>query len=85
METIINEVHKNIRKVKQFRKVFSEYKNEIWGCDLVEMIPFNEQNNSYKYILTVIDVYSRFAWAIPIKSKTGKDVVDAFESIFKKN
>jgi hypothetical protein len=81
MEQITNELHKPIRKVKKFRKVISLYSNEIWALDLVEMIPFAKENNGFKYFITGIDLYSRFAFAMPLKSKTGKDVTEAIQTI----
>ncbi len=44
---------------------------------------FEKQNNGYKYLLTVIDVFSKFAWAIPLKVKTGKQMIELFQNIFK--
>ena len=41
------------------------------------------QNKNFNYILTVIDIFSKFAWAIPIKNKTGDSITRAFEIIFK--
>jgi hypothetical protein len=46
------------------------------------MIPYEEVNDGYRYMLTVIDLFSRFAWAAPIKNKTGKEVMRAFRVIF---
>ena len=46
------------------------------------MIPHKDVNNGYRYILTVIDFFSRYAWAKPIKDKTGKEVKHAFQEIF---
>ena len=57
MENIAKELHKPIRKIKQYRKVISERINECWACDLVFMDKFGDENNGYKYILTVIDLY----------------------------
>src|SRR5277367_6372910 len=51
-------------------------------ADLVEMIPYEEVNDGYRYMLTVIDLFSRFAWAVPIMNKTGKEVMRAFRAIF---
>src|SRR5271163_4857344 len=45
--------------------------DQQWQADLVEMIPYEEVNDGYRYMLTVIDLFSTFAWAIPIKNKTG--------------
>src|SRR5277367_6670666 len=56
--------------------------DQQWQADLVEMIPYERANNGYRYLLTVIDLFSRYAWAKPIKNKTGKEVKRAFEEIF---
>src|SRR5277367_5421641 len=53
-----------------------------WQMDLVDMQAYAADNDGYKYILTVIDMFSRYAWAVAIKSKSPKDVKPAFESIF---
>jgi hypothetical protein len=84
MESIANELHKPIRKVKQFRKVIVYRVNEIWACDIVQMDKFNNENNGYKYILTIIDIYSRYAWAIPLKTKSATEVSSAFQNIITK-
>ena len=54
-----------------------------WQADLADMRSLNQYNDNYNYILTVIDVLSKYAWAVPIKRKTGDYVVEAFKSIFK--
>jgi len=56
--------------------------DQKWQPDLVEMIPYENVNNGYKYLLTVIDLFSRYAWAKAIKTKTGKEVMRAFQEIF---
>ena len=48
------------------------------------MDSLSKYNNGFKYILTVIDVLSKYAWAEPIKTKTGENLVKAFEKILKK-
>ena len=47
------------------------------------MRQYEKQNKGYKYLLTVIDVFSKFAWAIPLKLKTGKQMIELFQDIFK--
>ena len=47
------------------------------------MSKWEDHNNGYRYILTVIDIFSRYAWARALKQKTGPSLVKAFESIFK--
>src|SRR6266849_50433 len=56
--------------------------DQQWQADLVEMIPYEGVNKGYRYLLTVIDLFSRYAWAKPIKDKTGKEVKRAFQEIF---
>ena len=43
-------------------------------ADLVDMSPFSRSNKGYKYLLTVIDVFSKYGWIVPLKTKTGKEV-----------
>ena len=55
--------------------------NALWQMDLMEMIPYARINKGYRYILTCIDVFSRYARAVPVKSKSAKDMVEAVESM----
>ena len=63
------------------RSVIVFNKDEIWSADLVDMQAFSSFNKGFKYILTVIDVFSKDAWAIPIKDKSAASVTKAFEKI----
>ena len=58
--------------------------DEIWSADLVFMDKLLKWKNGFKYILTVIDVFSKFAWAIPLKDKKGSSITTAFADIVKK-
>ena len=58
---------------------------KIWAADLVEMQAFSKFNHGVRYLLTVIDVFSKYGWMLPIKDKTGKSVADEFKEIFKKS
>ena len=58
--------------------------NELWQMDLMEMIPYAQVNKGYRYILTCIDVFSRFAYAQPVKTKSGEDVRNAIAKMFTK-
>ena len=80
---LADELHKPKRKNFPKRRVFSKSPNHIWAADLVEMIPYSKQNKGYRYILTVIDIFSKFAWAVPMKRKTGVETTDAFAKLFK--
>ena len=47
------------------------------------MQPFSKYNNGVKYLLTVIDIFSKYGWILPLKSKTGVEVASALEKVFK--
>lgn len=55
--------------------------DDTWGADLVEMQEWSNDNQGYRYLLTVIDVFSKYAWCIPLKDKRGETVVQAFKTI----
>ena len=57
--------------------------DDIWAADLIDMQAFSKDNNEIKYLLTVIDIFSKFVWIIPLKRKTGQEVVNAFLKILK--
>ena len=75
-------LHKSARKKYRTRAYVVHRKDEQWQSDICEMQLISKDNDAYRYILTVIDLYSRYAWARPLKTKTGKDTADAFRDIF---
>ena len=64
------------------RQVHSTGVNEIWTGDLLDMQRYSRENKGYHFILVVLDVFSRYAFARPIKRKTGPETAAALESIF---
>lgn len=76
-------LHRVARKTYPTRKYYVNNIDEQWQMDLADMIQVERYNHGFRYILTCIDVLSRFAWARPIKKKTGREVADAIEDIFK--
>ena len=79
--TVVTELHKPARKNYPRRRVHMRGIDETWQADLVEMLPYARENNGYKYLLTVIDIFSKYAWAVPVKSKSGPDVTAAMQSV----
>ena len=59
--------------------------DEQWQADLADMSALARYNNGYRYILTVIDLFSRYAWARPLKTKQGQEVAAAFADIFQRD
>ena len=75
-------LHKQARKRYPTRKYIVHDIDEQWQADLAEVGLIAKDNEGYRYILTVIDIFSRYAWARPLKSKRGEDVAAAFKTIF---
>ena len=58
--------------------------DDTWSSDLLDMNDYGPKNNkSYRYILVVIDNFSRFGWTIPLKNKFSQSITDAFSEIIK--
>ena len=53
--------------------MFAKQVDDIWTGDLVDMSPYSRSYSGYKYLLTVIDVFSKYGWIVPLKTKTGKE------------
>ena len=56
---------------------------DIWAADLVEMNSLSKFNKGFKYLLMVIDVFSKYGWIIPLRTKTGAALEIALKQIFK--
>ena len=82
-QNLANELHQPIRRQFPKRRVVSYGIDNIWAADLVEMGKFSKWNKGIKYLLMVIDVFSKFGWIRPLKDKRGQSVADAFRSIFR--
>ena len=78
-----DELHKPIKRNFTRRRVIVNHIDEIWCSDLVEMQQFSKWNMGYKYLLMVLDVFSKYGWIIPLKDKKGETVAEAFKTILK--
>ena len=78
-------LHKPVRQKFKRRRYVTSGMNRQWQADLVEMGHFAKENKNYKYMLTVIDIFSRYAYARPLKNKSGQEVATALGDIFNKN
>ena len=76
-----NELHKPVIKKFKKRKVYSSFKDNIWGVDLADMESLSKLNKGFKYLLCAIDLFSKYAWVIPLKDKKGTSIVNAFKKI----
>ena len=76
------ELHKPIRHKFKRRRIFVFNTDDIWSADLKDMHPLSKQNKHYKYLLNVIDLFSKYAYSIPLKSKSSAAITNAFKSLF---
>ena len=84
-QQLANKFHKPIiRKIKK-SKVYSSFKDNIWGVDLADMQLLSKYNKGIRYLLCVIDIVSKYAWAVPLKDKKGVTIINAFQKILKQS
>ena len=57
------------------------YKDETCSADLIDKSSLIKYNNNCKLTITVIDIYTKYAWAIPLKSKSGLSITNGFKTI----
>jgi len=74
-------LHKPIKHKFKTRRVLVSGVDAQWQADLVDMQKLKSVNKNMNYILTVIDIFSKYAWAIPIRNKTGYEITNAFKKI----
>ena len=84
-EQLANELHKPIIRKFKKRKVYSSFRDNIWGADLADMQLLSKFNKEFKFLLCVIDIFSKYAWVIPLKDKKGVSIVNAFQKILDKS
>ena len=63
---LAEELHKQIIKNFKRRKVYSSFEDNIWGADLADIQLISKYNKGIRYLLCVIDLFSRYAWVIPL-------------------
>ena len=80
---LADELHKPIKRNFTRRRVIVNHIDEIWCSDLVEMQQFSKWNKGYRYLLMVLDVFSKYGWIVPLKDKKGETVTEAFKTILK--
>ena len=82
-QLLAGELHKPIIKKFEKRKVHAAFKDNIWGADLANMQLLSRYNKGIRLLLCVIDIFSKYAWVVPLKDKKGVSTVTAFQSILK--
>ena len=64
--------------------MYSSFKDNIWCADLADMQSLSKYNKGIKYLLCAIDLFSKYAWVIPLKEKKETSIVNAFQKITSK-
>ena len=82
---LADELYRPIIRKFNKRKVYSQFKDNIWGVDLADMQSLSRKNKGIKYLLCAIDLYSKYAFVIPLKDKKGIRIVNAFNKIIKQS
>lgn len=84
-EAIAGGLHRPARRNFRRRKVILKGLNDMYQADLVEMIPYARVNKGMKYLMTIINCFSKVAFAALLKSKTSKDVAQGLRPILSKH
>ena len=84
-EQLANELHKSIIRKFEKRKVYSTFKDNIWGVDLADIQLLSKYNKGIRFLLCVSDIFIKYAWVVPLKDKKGITNVKAFQSILKQS
>ena len=74
-------MHKPLRWKFARRKTYSKGPNDLFQADLVDLTNISRYNDKHRYLLTVIDVFSKRAWAVPVLNKSAQRIADAFEKV----
>ena len=84
-QQLAEELHKPIIKKFKKRKVHTTFKDNIWGAHLADIQLLSRHNEGIRFLLCVIDIFSKYAWVVPLKDKKGASIVTAIQSILKQS
>ena len=82
---LAEQLHKPIVRKFKKRKVYSGFKDNIWGADLADMQLISKFSKRFRFLLCVIDIFSKYAWVVPLKDKKGISIVNAFQKLLKES
>src|SRR6218665_2202756 len=78
---IAEELYRPVVRRFPKRRVVVRGIDEIWAADLADMQALAKDNDGFKYLLTVLDTFSKYGWIVPLEDKTGKSTADGFAKI----
>ena len=78
LKNYTNQLSENLKKDN------SGFKDNIWVADLANMQFISKFNKEFRLLFCVIDIFSKYAWVVPLKDKKGVSIVNAFQKILHK-
>ena len=76
-------LHRPIRRKFRRNKIWAHYIDSIWGVDLADISKYARYNKPYRWILFVVDSFSKFLYTVPLKNKSAEEVIAAFKKVFR--
>ena len=85
IKIFINEIYsKPPKKVYATNKTDVYHNDDIWSLDILDLKGYGPENNrGYRYVLVIIDNFSKFAWTVPLNDKNAQAIKDSFENVLK--
>ena len=80
-QQLTNKLNKPINRKFERRRVYSSFKDNVWSVDLADIQLIRKQSNGIRYLLCVIDIFSKYALVLPLKPKKGVIIVNVFQNI----
>ena len=84
-QQLAEKLYKPIIKKFKKRKIHAAFKDNIWSADLADMQLLSRYNKGIRFLLCVIDIFSKYPWVVSLKDKKGVSIVTAFQNILKKS
>ena len=81
---IAKEIFSPVIKKFQRIQIQTHYKDECWSIDLIDRSSLAKYNKNCKFIFTIIDNHTKYAWAIPLKDKSGRSTTNALKNLIAK-
>ena len=80
LQWFISPLKSKARKAHLKRKAYLPFINNIWCGDLADMQLISKCNERFRFLLCIINIYSKYAWVIPLKDKKGTTITNAFQN-----
>ena len=84
-QQLAKELHKPIISKFKNRTVYSEFRDNIWRADLADMQLISKFDKKFRFLLCVIDIFSKYSWVVSLKHKKGVSIKNAFQKVLNKS